>query len=131
MKLFKDDKTGIVLEAVYVPEEVEEITVNGNRARELKAGTTDAALEKHVPAVKAENGKLNVQVGEVKHPMLDEHYITDVWVEYPDGTVEKKALKPGEEPVAVFDIDGVKGTVKVYEYCNLHGLWVKEIEVDE
>lgn len=61
--------------------------------------------------------------------MLDNHYITNIWVEYPDGTVEKKTLKPGEAPNAEFDITDVNGKVTVYEYCNLHGLWKKEIEL--
>lgn len=127
MKLFKDDKTGIVLEAVLAPEEIEEITINGNPARVLEADSTDAALEKHVPAVNVEDGKLKVQVGETKHPMLDAHWITNIWVEYPDGRIEKKTLKPGEEPVAEFDVAEVTGPVSVYEYCNLHGLWKKDL----
>lgn len=82
-----------------------------------------------MPAVIKEGDKLHVQVGEVQHPMLNEHYITNIWVEYPDGTVDKTTLKPGEEPVAVFDIKDKNGKVSVYEYCNLHGLWKKEIEL--
>lgn len=128
MKLFKTPK-GDVVELVYPAGEELEITINGEPATELKADTTDAAQEKHVPAVSKEGDKLFVQVGEVKHPMLDAHYITDVWVEYPDGTVDKKSLKPGEEPVAVFDVTDKNGTVNVYEYCNLHGLWKKEFEL--
>lgn len=45
MKLFKDDKTGALVEVVLAPEAVEEITINGAPARELKAGSTDAALK--------------------------------------------------------------------------------------
>ena len=129
MKLFKDDKTGALVEVVLAPEAVEEITINGAPARELKAGSTDAALEKHVPAVEQEGDKLKVQVGSTKHPMLPEHWITNIWVEYHDGSVEKQTLNPGEEPVAVFDIAGEEGPVTVYEYCNLHGLWKKDVEL--
>lgn len=129
MKFFKDDKTGIVVETLFEPEEIEEITINGNPARVLNAGTTDAALEKHVPAVTQDGDTLRVQIGEVKHPMLDEHWITNVWLEFPDGRVEKKTLKPGEEPVVEFDIADEEGPVKVYEYCNLHGLWAKDFNI--
>lgn len=129
MKLFKDSTTGAILEAVYLPEDATEVVINGKPAQELKAGSTDAALEKHVPAVEKDGDTLKVQVGEVKHPMLPEHFITNVWVEYPDGSVEKKTLKPGQEPVVEFDIAGVSGPVTVYEYCNLHGLWKKELNV--
>ena len=48
---------------------------------ELKANTTDAATEKHVPVVKAEDNKLFVEVGEVTHPMTEEHLIQFVYVE--------------------------------------------------
>lgn len=129
MKLFKDNKTGIIMEGVLVPEEIDEIIINGNPARELKAASTDAALEKHVPFVEAKDGKLHVQVGEVAHPMTDAHWITNIWLEYPDGRVEKKTLLPTDAPAAVFDVEGVSGLVTVYEYCNLHGLWKKEIEL--
>ena len=129
MKLFKDDKSGAVLEVIFAPEEIEEVTVNGNTMRELKAGTTDAAQEKHVPAVEVDGDKVKVQVGSVKHPMLPEHWITNIWLEFPDGRVEKKTLNPGEEPVAYFDVADETGPVTVYEYCNLHGLWKKDVEL--
>ncbi len=128
MRLFKGPK-GEVVELIYPADQTTEITINSVPAVELVADTTDAALEKHVPAVMAKDGKLEVQVGEVAHPMLDTHYITNIWVEFPDGTVEKKTLAPGEAPVAEFDVKDVHGKVKVYEYCNLHGLWKKEIDL--
>ena len=40
---------------------------------------------------------------------------------------ESKTLKPGEKPVAEFVLTDGEKAVAVYEYCNLHGLWVKEI----
>ena len=131
MKLFKDNTTGAIVEVVLAPEAVQEITINGTPARELQAGTTDAAQEKHVPAVMQTGDELKVQVGSVAHPMLPEHWITNIWLEYPDGRVEKKTLHPGEEPVAVFDVTGEEGTVSVYEYCNLHGLWKKDVELSK
>lgn len=126
MKLFKGSN-GEVVELVYPATENLDIQINGQPAVEIKAGSVDAALEKHVPAVHVENGKLKVQVGEVEHPMIDTHYITDIWVEYADGTVEKKTLKPSMKPVAEFDVTDKNGQVTVYEYCNLHGLWKKEL----
>ena len=35
-------------------------------------------------------------------------------------------LTPQDEPKAVFDLNGEK-PVAVYEYCNLHGFWKKEL----
>ena len=86
----------------------------------LTENTTDAATEKHVPVVEKVDGGYKVTVGEVAHPMQDDHYIE--WIELIAGdTVLRQYLKPGQEPVAVFKTDATE--VVVREYCNLHGLW--------
>ncbi|HNZ83333.1 MAG TPA: desulfoferrodoxin family protein, partial [Sedimentibacter sp.] len=36
-------------------------------------------------------------------------------------------LSPGEKPAAVFALVEGDEVVAAYEYCNLHGLWKKEI----
>ena len=48
---------------------------------EIKANTTDAAQEKHVPVVTIKDNVVEVSVGSVTHPMLDEHYITGIYIE--------------------------------------------------
>lgn len=52
----------------------------GEPMLELKAGVTDAAVEKHVPVYSVDNNLVHVIVGEVKHPMLEEHFIE--WVKH-------------------------------------------------
>ena len=47
----------------------------GEKMVELVADSTDAATEKHVPAVTREEGHLHVNVGSADHPMLPEHWI--------------------------------------------------------
>ena len=42
--------------------------------KNLKANTTDAAVEKHVPVVTQDGNKVSVAVSSVEHPMLPEHY---------------------------------------------------------
>ena len=37
------------------------------------------------------------------------------------------SLTASDEPVANFELAEGDAAVKVYEYCNLHGLWVKEL----
>lgn len=95
----------------------------GEAMTEMRVGTSDGALEKHVPAVTKEDGKLIVNVGTVDHPMVDNHYIEFIVVEYPDG-FKIKYLKPGDAPHAEFC---AKDAVAVYEYCNLHGLWKADL----
>lgn len=92
----------------------------------LEAGVTDAAVEKHVPAVFVSDGRVTVEVGTVAHPMTEEHFIQWVAVE-----TERDALvhwfHPGEEPQTVFALADGQQVKAVYAYCNLHGLWKKEV----
>lgn len=94
--------------------------------QELKANTTDASGEKHVPVVEKEGDTILVKVGELEHPMLDGHYIMWIYLETEHGGMLKK-LSPGEKPEAKFHICPEDKPVAAYEYCNLHGLWKAEI----
>ena len=91
----------------------------GEKMVELVAGSQDAALEKHVPAVEVEGNKVIVNVGSVDHPMLEEHSITMIAAVSGD-TVTVRFPKPGDEPTLTVDS---KEPVTAYEICNLHGYW--------
>lgn len=95
----------------------------GQEMQELKAGTTDAALEKHVPEVTRKGNTLEVQVGSVIHPMTEEHWITFIAAVQGE-KLQVVYLNPEDEPKACFQVED--GPVEVYEYCNLHGLWKAE-----
>ena len=94
----------------------------GEPMQEIIPGTTDAAVEKHVPVYEVKDGIVNVTVGTVEHPMLDVHYIEWIALETNKGN-QRKALKPGEAPKAQFALLPGEEVVAVYAYCNLHGLW--------
>ncbi|NMB67046.1 desulfoferrodoxin [Candidatus Woesearchaeota archaeon] len=90
----------------------------------LNENSVEASKEKHIPFVNrikdGENEKIEVQVGEILHPMTEEHYIE--WIELiTEKEVLRKNLKPREEPKAIFN---AKDFISVRVYCNLHGLWV-------
>jgi superoxide reductase len=97
----------------------------GEHKVELIPNTTDAAGEKHVPVIQVEGSKVTVCVGAVEHPMLEAHYITFIVLETSQG-YQKKNLKPGEKPMAVFALAEGEKVVAAYEFCNLHGLWKAE-----
>ncbi|MDR1018873.1 MAG: desulfoferrodoxin Dfx [Lachnospiraceae bacterium] len=124
MKIFKCNLCGKIM---YQLNDVKTPTICcGEEMVELKANTTDAATEKHVPFVTEgeKAGHIMVQVGEVEHPMTEEHSIQWIACEQ-DNRVTFNYLKPGEKPVAKFKVkEGVPYTI--YEYCNLHGLWKVE-----
>ncbi len=98
----------------------------GEPMAELVPGTTDGALEKHVPAVAKNGAEIAVKVGEVEHPMLEQHYIQWIALETKKG-VQIHYLAPGEKPEAVFVLAAGDEAVAAYEYCNLHGLWKKDL----
>ena len=90
------------------------MTCCGQKMTELVPGTSDGAVEKHVPVFTVEGNKVTVTVGSVEHPMVPEHFI------------EWKFLKPEEKPCAEFLLADGDSVVAVYAYCNLHGLWKAE-----
>ncbi len=89
----------------------------------IEPNTNDtAALEKHVPVVKEEDGKVTVTVGSVAHPMTQEHLIEWVYL-ITDKKRQRVKLRPGDAPVAVFLIEPNEVVLEVNAFCNLHGLW--------
>ena len=97
----------------------------GQKMTELQAGVVEASREKHIPEVSVKDGTVEVVVGSVLHPMAQEHSILWVYLETDKGG-QRKNLEIGSEPKVVFALADEK-PVAVYAYCNLHGLWKKEI----
>lgn len=98
----------------------------GQKMVELVAGSVDAAREKHVPAVTVEGSAVHVQVGSVEHPMTEEHSIQFICLVTKKG-YQVCPLTPADAPKADFTVTEGDAAVAVYEYCNLHGLWVAEL----
>ena len=96
----------------------------GQDMEEMVPGTTDAAVEKHVPVVEIEGNKVTVKVGEVEHPMTEAHLIKFIAIETKQGS-QIKYLTAEDKPVAEFVLSEGDEFVAAYEYCNLHGLWKK------
>ena len=75
----------------------------------LIPNTVDVAHEKHVPVVKIENDNMMfIQVGEVSHPMTEEHLISAIYVLTDDGSMYKKVLSKDDMPEYTVDIDSAK-----------------------
>ena len=98
----------------------------GEPMTELVPNSTEAAVEKHMPVVELSGNTVIVKVAEVEHPMLEEHSIQFIALETKQG-VQIKKLAPGEAPCAAFALAEGDEAVAALEYCNLYGLWKKEI----
>ena len=97
----------------------------GEEMKPITANTSDGAGEKHVPVIRTEGQNVTVTVSTVEHPMLEAHYIQWIMLETVQGR-QRKTLKPGEKPEAVFALAEGDAVIAAYEYCNLHGLWKSE-----
>lgn len=120
LKFLKCEHCGNIVEMIEdkgVP-----VVCCGQRMTELVAGTSDGAREKHVPVYEVNGSAVLVKVGEVAHPMIPEHYIEWIVLQTKNG-VQRRELKPGEKPEAIFALCEGDEVVAVYAYCNLHGLW--------
>lgn len=119
LEIYKCAK-GITLEVLTEGESCE-IQCCGEPVQLMEEKTADTGKEKHVPVIRDGRAGIKVLVGEVPHPMLQEHYIQ--WIEVINGDyVNRKYLKPGDAPEAEFYVPNT-GRLTVREYCNVHGLW--------
>ena len=120
MNIFKCEKCGSMVikinDAACTP------VCCGDSMTALEPGTSDGAHEKHVPVVEVNGNKVTVKVGEVEHPMTEEHYISHVVLET-DAGIQIAELHPGDKPEAVFSVVKGASVIAAYAYCNLHGLW--------
>ena len=97
----------------------------GKPMMELVPNTVEASGEKHKPDVSVGEGVVNVNVGSINHPMEEVHWIEWVQLVTDQGSY-RKWLNPGEAPNAKFLL-GEEKPLAVYAYCNLHGLWKKDL----
>ena len=123
LKFYKCNRCGNVLEVV-VDGKVNPMCC-GKLMDELVPNTVDASNEKHVPVIKVEGNRVEVLVGEVEHPMIEAHFITNIYL-HTNKEVRRVKLTPKNEPKAVFYLAEDEEVIAAYEYCNLHGLWKKE-----
>ena len=121
VKFYKCPICGNVIE--LIDGNINHMMCCGRAMEELIADTVDASLEKHVPAYEINNDEIIVKIGEVEHPMEEKHYI--MWIALVnDNRIIRYNLTANDKALVKFPY--VKNSI-VYAYCNLHGLWKKEI----
>jgi len=95
-----------------------------------------AVANTHVPQVtfeKAGRGlKVTIQVD--NHPMDPQkpHWIMWIRLEDTKGTkLGEKVFQPTDPrpAVAVFELPAIHGKLKAFERCNIHGIWLNEVDV--
>ncbi|MDD4003161.1 MAG: desulfoferrodoxin family protein [Clostridia bacterium] len=98
----------------------------GKEMDEVVPNTVDASAEKHVPYVEIDGQNVTVTVGTTLHPSVPEHYIEWIYLLTCSGG-HRACIKPGDKPQAKFILAEGETPTGAYGYCNLHGLWKKDI----
>ena len=102
MKVYKCNQCGNIISMISasgVP-----VMCCGKKMEEMVPNTVDASAEKHVPVVEVTANKVEVVIGEVQHPMAEEHYIEWIALETEQG-MQLKKLNPGEEFNASYSVE--------------------------
>ena len=120
IKFFRCSRCGQIV--AKVKETAASVVCCGEPMAEMIPGSVDASHEKHVPVYSVRCGKVYVSVGEIEHPMTNEHYIEWVCLQTKKGN-QRKQLNPGDKPEVVFTMEKGDEVIRVLAYCNLHGLW--------
>ncbi|WP_409199640.1 desulfoferrodoxin family protein [Methanobrevibacter sp. DSM 116169] len=88
----------------------------------LKAIQKEEGTEKHIPIITVDADKIKIDIGEVPHPMVEEHWINFVELFVGD-QIFRQELYPGDEPSVTFNVASKGEEVSARIYCNIHGLW--------
>lgn len=122
MEIFKCKKCGNTIE--FITNNGPSITCCGEIMEPLEINTSEASGEKHLPIYEIMDKKIKVSVGEILHPMEENHNIA--WITLvSDKKIIKKILKPGDSPVVKFPY--IQGST-IYAYCGVHGIFRTEVK---
>jgi superoxide reductase len=80
---------------------------------------------KHQPIITQNQSTIHVKIGNIMHPMSEEHHISMIFLKTKQGG-QYKILSRQETPIVEFELSKNDQPIAVYGYCNLHGLWKEE-----
>lgn len=122
-QVYKCNNCGNVVEVLDAG--VGELACCNQPMEELIAQKDGDKAPKHLPVVEITGDEVTVKVGEVQHPMEDEHSIRFIELIVGEERFIKN-LKPGDISEATFTVGKElidNNNVVAREFCNLHGLW--------
>lgn len=81
---------------------------------------------KHQPIVTRDKQSIQVKIGDIMHPMTQDHHISMIFLKTKHGG-QYKLLSYLETPIVTFELTKDDEPLEVYGYCNLHGLWKEDV----
>lgn len=93
--------------------------------------TTGESHKKHLPLITINNidentKEIKAKIGELEHPMMSEHYITNIMFYADEEYVGGIALTHNLKPEGSISINTKCKKISVIEHCNIHGDWITE-----
>lgn len=124
LNLYRCDICGNIVEVVIDGAGI--LVCCGEDMKLIESSSNENMGEKHVPVVENMGTTHVVKVGQVPHPMLDEHYIQFIEIISNDNRyIKRKYLHPDEEPEMVIKCMN-SDDFEAREYCNIHGLYTNK-----
>jgi len=122
--VYRCEICGNIIESVHGGHE--SLVCCGQAMTKMEPKSGPEGQEKHLPVIEKTGNKIVVKVGSIPHPMVEEHFIE--WIEIIIGNKTQRAfLKPGDEPIAEFEVANINESIIARSYCNIHGLWVANL----
>ena len=104
-----------------------DMTCCGKKMERIDKNRNIGDPEKHTPRITREGSTVTVSLAEGGHPMTDEHYIGWIALSTNRG-VQRRAFMPSETPRVDFPIGKDESPREAIAFCNLHGMWYKDVE---
>lgn len=97
------------------------------------------AEKKHIPSITVVKKcglipegcqDVHVKVGQIQHPMQDEHYIQHIDFYIDKEFIARVHLSPDKlNPAAALHLKSGAGKLSAVEFCTVHGAWVSETDL--
>jgi len=105
----------------------------------LDVNNLNEVEKKHIPAITVVKTcslipegcqDVHAKIGEIQHPMQKEHYIVHIDFYLDNEFVSRVHLTPDKlNPAAALHLKSQSGKFTAIEFCNLHGAWIKEVDL--
>lgn len=120
MKIFMCNKCGNVIALVEGNEKL--VKCCGENLSEVLVSSGEGEV-KHKPVMQIEDEQVYIRIGEIEHPMDEDHYIKWILV-VSDKSSRMFKLNPGDAPECVVPYES---GMQVFAYCNKHSLWKSQL----
>jgi len=120
-QIYKCEVCGNIVEVLHIG--AGELVCCGQPMKLMEEKIKDEGKEKHLPVIEKSS---IIKIGEVEHPMNENHFIEWIEITTENEKKLKKFLKFDDKPQ--FDFNIKERIISVRCYCNIHGLWKYDVE---